>query len=110
MSTKPSMTSTIHTMGSKESPTSSIIHIKEGTTTQEFCCMTLGVYGAKTEIFIDADAVTLQEWATEFHHLAEKLLRMSIEKENILFEDGLPATDPATYPELEVAAAMEVEF
>ena len=109
MQAKPSMTTTIHTTGSKEKPTSKIMLLEAGNITPEFACIQLGVYGAMTEIFIDTDAETLQAWATEFHLLADNLLRKAIAKEDILELEAETDTRPLTDPEHEVYHGLPME-
>ena len=109
MQAKPSMTTTIHTTGSKEKPTSKIMLLEAGNITPEFACIQLGVYGAMTEIFIDTDAETLQAWATEFHHLADNLMRRACDKVEIPLDDEDADTRPLTDPEHEVYHGLPME-
>lgn len=101
-----STSTTIHIRGTGEKPTYRIIPLPDS----KVCTIDIGTVSGYTSFFIDDDVETLQEWAREFMHVANALFRMSLDKEGSEYDKGLPATDIAAHPELEVAAAMEVEF
>ena len=100
----------IQTQDDRDKPESRVRLVNEGLYCKEFCSIEVGVHKTKADFFINSDVQSLQEWAREFMHVANALFRMSLDKEGSEYDEGLPATDIAAHPELEVAAAMEVEF
>ena len=101
-----STSTTIHVKGTGEKPINRIIPLPG----DKVCAVDIGTVSGYASFFIDDDVQTLQEWSREFMHVANALFRMSLDKEGSEYDKGLPATDIAAHPELEVAAAMEVEF
>ena len=95
----------IQTMDSNEQPKISARIINGNQQFNEFCSIEVGVHRSTASFYIKSNAATLREWATGFQVLADKLNRMADAKDGNLFTNALPATDPASYPEL----SMEVD-